>query len=297
MKITNCLKVVAFSMAFTASSAYAGIISFVITADQTFTVPSTVTTLNILAIGGGGGGANGHQGGGGAGYIASGNFLVNPGDMYAVVVGTGGSGAQTDPNGNSIIGLTAGTASSFGGLLVANGGGVVSGINRGGHNGSSGGGAACNAGSQGGAGGSLGSNGQSCVSGNSMPIGFGTGDYSATLARFLDNILSAGAGGAGGTGTHAGGGGAGGILVNGTGPNAGDGAQSWSGKGGAGYGAGGGAGGYNGQVSGARVAGGNGANGLVYVEYSVADIPEPQALALLGLCLIGLVFSRKKLTK
>ena len=128
-----------------------------------------------------------------------------------------------------------------------------------------------------------------------MPIGLGQGDYSGLLSLFVDNLLSAGAGGGGGSGTHAGGGGAGGILINGLGPLAGNGSQLWSGQGGLGYGAGGGAGGLDFAVSNIRQAGGNGANGFVYVEFAdAATIPLPNTLALFGIGLVGFGLARSK---
>jgi hypothetical protein len=252
-------------------------------ATQQFTVPLGVTSVRVFAIGGGGGGANGHQGGGGAGYIASGTFSVTPSQVIPIDVGHGGTGALTTP-GNEITGLTPGSASTFGAFVTASGGGVVSGVNQGGHNGSSGGGAATNAGPIGGNGGSGGSDGF-MGSGFSMPIGLGSGDYSAVLASFSESSLTAGAGGLGGHSTHSGGGGAGGVLINGFGPTAESGLETFSAQGGKGYGAGGGAGGYNG---GSRIAGGDGANGVVYLEYTA--VPEPASLTLLAigsLCLIN----------
>jgi hypothetical protein len=128
-----------------------------------------------------------------------------------------------------------------------------------------------------------------------MPIGLGQGDYTGLLSLFTDNAISAGSGGAGGTGTHAGGGGAGGILINGLGLTAFGGNQSFSGQGGVGYGAGGGAGGLDFNVNGTRYGGGDGANGLVYVEYDISPIPVPAAFWLFGTALIGLVgFSKQR---
>ncbi|MBV1842745.1 PEP-CTERM sorting domain-containing protein [Photobacterium ganghwense] len=258
-----------------------------------FEVPYGVSEIRVLAIGGGAGGANGHQGGGGAGYLSTGIFSVNAFDAFSVVVGEGGTGAASGSN--MIVGLTGGETSSFGSLLTSLGGGAVTGINQGGHNGSSGGGAACNSGSLGGSGGSSGSNGQSCQSGDSMPFGFGQGDYTSLLSIFTESVFSAGAGGAGGTGSHAGGGGAGGILIDGLGISASDGLMSWSGKGGIGYGAGGGAGGLDFSVSDIRFAGGDGADGLVYVEWDspAVSVSEPSAFLIMSLGLAGLAFRKK----
>ncbi len=234
----------------------------VFTSTGSFVVPNGATNVRVLAIGGGGGGANGHQGGGGSGYVQTATLAVTPGQTIPVTVGVGGSGATLQPN-NNIIGLTPGLASSFGSLLTANGGGVVSGVNARGGAGGSGGGGSCNSGPLGGSGGAGGNNGNAC----SYLGGIGQGNYVPSLSLFTANSISAGAGGAGGTSSHSGGGGAGGILINNAGINAGDGSQSFSGKGGKGYGAAGGGGGYESSLGANRWAGGNGASGLVYVEW------------------------------
>jgi hypothetical protein len=254
-----------------------------------FVVPVGVSSVNVLVMGGGGGGASGHQGGGGAGFLSTGSFAVTGGDSIAVTVGAGGSGALQVSNTNNIVGISAGGASSFGGFLSALGGGVVTSVNSVGQNGSSGGGGSCNGGSPGGNGGS---NGGPC----NQPFGFGQGDYLAQLALFTENVLSAGAGGAGGNSTHSGCCG-GGILFNGLGPSAQDGEQSFSGQGGEGYGAGGGAGGYHSTFDIAiRWGGGEGADGLVYVEFLDAEfsVDEPGTLAILGLTVSALAFLRRR---
>jgi hypothetical protein len=268
---------------------HAAVVSFTTAGAFNWVVPTAVTSVDVLVVGGGGGGANGHQGGGGAGYLSTGTFAVNEGDSIGLVVGAGGKGAVTNASNNDIAGLTAGGTSSFGAFLSALGGQVVSGINLGGQSGSSGGGAACNSGTLGGNGGSGGSNGQNCQSGSSMPAGLGQGSYAALLALFIEDVLAAGAGGAGGTSTHAGGGGAGGITIDGLGAVAGDGVATFSGKGGVGYGAGGGAGGYNASSSTARWGGGDGANGLVFLQFNLeaSSVPEPGSLALVAGALLA----------
>ena len=234
----------------------------------TFTVPSGVTSVKALVVGGGGGGANGHQGGGGSGYVQTGTYPVTPGQSIAITVGTGGTGAITQNANNNIVGLTPGTASSFGSFLTANGGLVVSGVNQTGNDGGSGGGGACNSGPIGGDGGTGGASGTGCT----YSGGNGQGSYAAAIAVFTTNPITAGAGGVGGQSTHAGGGGGGGILINGAGPSGANGVQSWSGMGGQGYGAGGGAGGYD-AIGPIREEGGNGADGVVYLEWGSGSGP------------------------
>ena len=67
-----------------------------------FIVPSGVTKIKVLCVGGGGGGANGHQSGGASGYVSSGVFSVSPGAVYAVKVGREGLGAVTWPDNTAI---------------------------------------------------------------------------------------------------------------------------------------------------------------------------------------------------
>ena len=144
-----------------AVASQANVDSFVIFTNESnlLTVPSGVTQIHVIAIGGGGGGANGHQGGGGSGFVSEGTFNVTPGLQISVSVGRGGNGGLTSIGNNDIIGLTSGTDSRFGNFLIANGGGIVTGVNNSAGNGGSGGGGGCNSGSPGGAGGSAGNNG------------------------------------------------------------------------------------------------------------------------------------------
>lgn len=233
------------------------------TSNGTFTVPGGITQVKVLCVGGGGGGGSGHQGGGGSGFVASGTYAVIPGQTFTITVGNGGNGAQTMYADNSLVGNTPGGASSFGNLLTANGGGTVGCVNCAAGNGGSGGGGACNAGSPGGNGGTNGAAGTGCT----HSPGTGQGSFALHFALFSQNTFSAGNGGQGGTGSHAPGGGGGGVKMNNSGPNGQNGIQTFSAIGGEGYGGGGGAGGYNGPSGENRWAGGNGAAGLVYVEW------------------------------
>ena len=91
-----------------------------------FTVPTGVTQVSAVAIGGGGGGSGGESGrnegmgGGGGGGLAYGTFAVTPGETLTVNVGAGGtssSGASGTAGGASTI-LRGGTT-----LLSGGGGG------------------------------------------------------------------------------------------------------------------------------------------------------------------------------
>ena len=179
-----------------------------------------------------------------------------------MTVGSGGQGGSQCYACNDIVGVSAGGSSSFGGFVAAAGGRPVLGVNLPGGDGGCGGGGSCNGGNTGGSGGTGGAAGGSCS------YSGGTGQNSAFtngFALFVQNSMSAGIGGIGGVSSHAAGGGGGGVLINGNGPSGQPGAQSFSGRGGSGYGGGGGGGGYNGDAM--RWAGGNGAPGVVYVEW------------------------------
>ena len=92
----------------------------VFTADGTYNVPLSVTSLLIEARGGGGGGGDGFSldaGGGGAGGTILAVIPATAGGTEAVVIGQGGAGG----NGGS---GSAGTASTVGSTKVSAGGGV-----------------------------------------------------------------------------------------------------------------------------------------------------------------------------
>lgn len=227
-------------------------------ADGTFTPPSGVTTFTVMAIGGGGGGGGGHQGGGGSGYVSFGTFTVT--GPVAVTVGTGGTGAMGSSANDQPSG-TNGMASNFGSLLSAAGGQTTPGVNtRGGHGGSGGGGSG-NSGS-GAAGGTNGGNGSAAT----YSGGTGQGAFDGQLAGFLAVTLTAGQGGSGGSSSHGGGGGGGGVVVAGSSVSGAGGLDANSAGGGEGYGGGGGGGGCC-QSTPSRAGGGDGANGMVYIEW------------------------------
>lgn len=226
----------------------------IFTANGTFTPPPGVTSFRVLVVGGGGGGPGSHWNGGGSGHVRVGAFNVS--SPVSITVGGGGIGGQA---GNQFPG-TDGGASSFGAFLSA-AGGQGGWYRQGGDpvagDGGSGGGGAGNSGC-GGAGGTAGSNGvDGCTYTGSLGGNFDS------LASLVIADVTAGAGGAAGVSSHGGGGGGGGVRIDGAGGPGAAGAQSFSARGGAGYGGGGGAGGYNGTYA----VGGNGASGVVYVEW------------------------------
>jgi hypothetical protein len=98
------------------------------TANGTFTVPTGVTAVEIIAVGGGGGGGGGADtiagGGGGGGQVVQRQVNVTPGSTYNIAVGAGGHGGQgaqtasgdqvnTQPGGN-------GGTTTFGGSTPVN---------------------------------------------------------------------------------------------------------------------------------------------------------------------------------
>jgi len=91
------------------------------TASGTFTVPTGMTTVNVLVVGGGGSGGAYRGGGGGAGgLIYRPGFPISPGTPISVTVGDGGATAPR-PGNISYIGQD----SVFGTLTAKGGGGGV----------------------------------------------------------------------------------------------------------------------------------------------------------------------------
>lgn len=176
----------------------------VFTSSGTFTVPANVRTIDIFCVGGGGGGRSGYSlepgAGGGGGYTKTvSDYAVTPGGTFAVSIGAGGGVAQ------------AGGSTSFGSVVVANGGSA--GLTFGGGDGGSGGGGSGE--DWGGNGGSDGSNG---VDGSEGYGGIGQGTSTRAFGE-PTNTLYAGGGGGGAKITNgaggSGGGGAGGDIYDG----------------------------------------------------------------------------------
>ena len=96
---------------------YPGTGAVLYTASTDITIPSGVSAIDVMVIGGGGGGGSGSigSGGGGGGGYASihNNIAVNAGDQYSVVVGNGGAGGASGSAG------AAGGDSSFSGHSLA----------------------------------------------------------------------------------------------------------------------------------------------------------------------------------
>jgi len=225
--------------------------SFITSGTFSWTVPTDVTSISVVAVGGGGGGGlSGSAGAGGGGSLAYVNSIsVTPGETLTVGVGTSGIGATTATG----IGSTA-----FDGGNSYLKRGVISLVEAGG--GKRGNNITIDGNSLGGAGGTVivgtggsGGSGGNLSSGNGSGGG-GAGGYS-------------GSGGAGGTGVAVGSAGTGGAAGGGAGnsfPGAGGGGvevigEGANGPGGTGsYGGSGGSGGMSGEERPSTSRGGNG---------------------------------------
>lgn len=234
------------SMAANTTISFSGAASgFTPTGEQLYTtsgsynwiVPSGVTSVSVVCIGGGGGGGSGFSGGGGGGALCYGNSItVTPGASISLQVGAGGGS------------LNAGGQSVFFGSVIANGGGAggvsapyygAGGVRSGGNGGGNGGdGGAANGG--GGAGGYSGDGGAGASAANGAA---GSG------------------GGGGGGGGYGSGGGGGGVGIYGIGAS-GVGGTDASSSGTVSSGGGGGSGGSNGGgISGSNTGGAYGGGG------------------------------------
>ena len=232
--------------------------SAIFTSSGKFVVPLGVSSVRVLVVGGGAGGGSGYAGGGGSGYVQVGEVVVEQFERINIVVGKGGQGSGHRVNDQSQT-ATAGERSAFGQYHTSNGGVAPTSNWQGSQGGSGGGGPSHPNTGTSGAGGTDGGAGNNAWQSG----GNGQGTYSNSLRIFKRNSFVPGSGGAGGSIAfgHVGGGGGGGLLVNGKGPAGGNGQYA---RGGAGYGAGGG-GGY--LLGNHWFGGGNGADGLVYVEW------------------------------
>lgn len=171
--------------------------TFTSTGAQTFSVPSGVTSVDVLVVAGGGSGGPGQGGGGGAGgLIFRPGFPVTPGGSVPLNVGAGNpSGSTTYPYpGSTAQGSYRGFNTTFGNL-TAIGGGSGNGDDQNGAPGGSGGAGSDNAGSFGGTG------VQPQQPGDSGTYGFGNpGGRGGTP---MDQHAGGGGGGAGAAGQGA----------------------------------------------------------------------------------------------
>jgi len=263
----------------------------------TFTVPSGVTTISAMAVGGGGAGDDGNTGDGGggggsgasAGYFS--NLTVTSGSTLSIVVGAGGLATSikntTAPNGNlssitySTFSLTAyaglggptygyGSAAAPSAPLFSN---TPVGVTTGGYAGGTGGAAYDGGGGGGGAGGLAGAGGtggHSTSGGATNGVGGSGGGGGTNLGggtASTNNGFTSGAGGAGQSNVTGGGGGgcvtysSAVVSTNGA---AGNGLTSAGSKGGDGGFPGGGGGGSWDNGVGLASAGGNGFVRLVW---------------------------------
>jgi hypothetical protein len=176
------------------------------TSSGTFSVPSGVTAVDVLVVGGGGAGGTHHGAGAGAGgLIYRPGFPVTPGGTVSVTVGDGGAATNNYPSPSpSGEKGASGQASVFGTLTAQGGGGGGYASNRGVTPGGSASGYSAPGGTNPGSGATL----QTDQSGESGNYGFGNigGGNDGDSAGG-----GGGAGGAGGNGQSSGPGGQGGI--------------------------------------------------------------------------------------
>jgi hypothetical protein len=213
------------------------ITSYTATGGNTFSVPTGVSSVQVLVVAGGagGGGASGFEAGGGGGaggYVYNATAPVTPGGTVPVNVGSGGS-AQQNTNTAPLNPASNGNPSSFG-PITANGGGS--------------GGGQYYAGQPGGSGGGLGGNSAQWTIGSGTA---GQGNNGGSGTNNAENSAGGGGGGAGAVGNGASGstGGSGGAGSS----------VSISGSSVQYAGGGGGAGSISGGAGGAGGAGGGGA--------------------------------------
>ena len=100
------------------------IASYTSTGAGTFSVPTGLTTVDVLVVAGGGGAGvgNGSTGGGAGGLIYRPAFPVTPGGSVSYSIGSGGTGPSNTQQGNTVRAQN-GQDSTFGGLTAKGGGG------------------------------------------------------------------------------------------------------------------------------------------------------------------------------
>jgi hypothetical protein len=217
--------------------------SYTATGGNTFSVPTGISSVQVLVVAGGagGGGASGFEAGGGGGaggFVYNASAPVTPGGTVPVTVGAGGSAQNNTPS-SALNPASNGNPSAFG-PITANGGGSGGGQYYGGVGGGSGGGRSGNSGqaigsgtagqgnnggagtnnlqnSAGGAGG-----GASGIGGDASGTTGGTGGTGSANSITGSSVTYAGGGGGAGSesggagGPASGGGGAGSSSYSGT---------------------------------------------------------------------------------
>jgi len=186
----------------TSNSGNYTVLSFATVQSCTWTVPTGVTSVQVLIVaGGGGGGGDAGGGGGGGGYYENLAYSVTPGQSKTVTVGVGGTAGFVHASAQSAV-PTGGGSSAFDVITTTGGGagGTWNFTNVGGSGGSGGGGTQVN--SSGGAiSGATGAN----------YFGYVGGTGTTTNAGSAGAGGGGGAGGVGGASTGTGVGGSGGL--------------------------------------------------------------------------------------
>ncbi len=229
----------------------------------TYTVPTGVTNVSVVCIGGGGGGGLGNSGqaGGGGALAYRNNITVVPGQTASITVGSGGSLSGTAGTAGGSSSFTYdGTTTTAGG-----GGGATNDGSPAGSNGSGGSGGTRSGTTDGGGNGGSGGTDPGNFGG---PGGGGAGGYSGNGGAGASKPSGSAVNGSGGSGGGGGGGGCGGQSEVGGGGGGGVGfyGQGTSGSGGIGHpqnatpgtGGGGGSGGTTGSTGSTSGPGGSG---------------------------------------
>jgi len=180
------------SRAFSITEVPSAVESF--TSSGTFSVPTGITSADILVIAGGGGGGLEGGGGGAGGLVFIPGYPLTPGGTVTVTIGCGGGSATSNPAPGST-----GQDTVFG-TITAKGGGYGGGYQLAGGPGGSGGGTGRDSGSPNAGGTAT----QPTQPGQSGAYGFGNPGGTPTNPVNADWIAASGGGGAGAAGTTGG---------------------------------------------------------------------------------------------
>jgi len=185
------------SRAFSITEVPSAVESF--TSSGTFSVPTGITSADILVVAGGGGGGVEGGGGGAGGLVFIPGYPLTPGGTVSVTIGCGGAnGIRCTPSGQP--GSAGNGQDSVFGTITAKGGGGGGGYQIAGQPGGSGGGTGRDSGSPL----SGGTATQPTQPGNSGAYGFGNPGGTPTNPSNADWIAASGGGGAGVAGTTGG---------------------------------------------------------------------------------------------